>query len=53
MVTRMQNQGEGYCAVPSALGDEGASTPVLLAGNCVLSAEEERVFVRTIEFGGR
>ena len=53
MVTRMHNQGDVYCAVPSALGDEGVSTPDPAAGNCVLSAAEERVFARTIEFGGR
>jgi hypothetical protein len=53
MVSRMHNQGDVYCATPPALGDEGVSTPDPAARNSVLPAAEERLFARTIEFGGR
>jgi hypothetical protein len=49
----MHYQGDLYCAVFSALSDEGVSTPDPAVGHCVLLAAEERLFARTIEFGGR
>ena len=51
MVTLTHNQGDEYCATPSALGDEGVSLSDPAGGTCVLPASEERVVARPIECG--